>query len=185
MLARITVNSKICGGRPTIRGMRIRVSDVLDLLSSGLSSEQVVEELPDLEIEDVRACLLYAARRFEHPVLTTSACLKMIWLDAQLSPVIAPWLETEFKIKCMAVRDLGLRDAEDLLIFDRAKRANAIVMTKDSDFVELLYTYGPPPRVIWLTCGNTSNENLKMILKKSLGEALRILDSGLNLVEIR
>jgi uncharacterized protein (DUF433 family) len=49
--------------------MRIRVIDVLDLLANGLSAEQVVEELPDLEIEDVRACLRFASRRLDHPVL--------------------------------------------------------------------------------------------------------------------
>jgi uncharacterized protein (DUF433 family) len=66
---RITVDPDQCGGRPCIRGMRIRVIDVLDLLANGLSAEQVIEELPDLEIEDVRACLRFASRRLDHPVL--------------------------------------------------------------------------------------------------------------------
>ncbi len=57
-LARITVNPKQCGGRLCIRGMRIRVSDVLDLLVAGLSTEQILEEMPDLEAEDVKAALL-------------------------------------------------------------------------------------------------------------------------------
>lgn len=67
---RITVDSDQCGGRPCIRGMRIRVVDVLDLLANGLSAEQVIEELPDLEPEDIRACLRFASRRLDHPVLT-------------------------------------------------------------------------------------------------------------------
>ena len=67
---RITVDPEQCGGRPCIRGMRIRVIDVLDLLANGLSAEQVIGELPDLEIEDVRACLRFASRRLDHPVLT-------------------------------------------------------------------------------------------------------------------
>jgi uncharacterized protein (DUF433 family) len=66
---RITVDPEQCGGRPCIRGMRIRVIDVLDLLASGLTAEQVVEELPDLDLEDVRACLRFASQRFDHPVL--------------------------------------------------------------------------------------------------------------------
>lgn len=66
---RITIEPDKCGGRPCVRGMRIRVSDVLDLLAVGLSKEQVVEELPDLEPEDVMACLKYASRRLSHPVL--------------------------------------------------------------------------------------------------------------------
>jgi uncharacterized protein (DUF433 family) len=60
---RITVDPEQCGGRPCIRGLRIRVSDVLDLLASGLTPEQVVEELPDLDLEDVWASLKFASQR--------------------------------------------------------------------------------------------------------------------------
>jgi len=66
---RITVNSRQCGGRPCIRGMRIRVIDILELLAAGLSFEQIIEELPDLELEDIKAALLYAVRKLDHPVL--------------------------------------------------------------------------------------------------------------------
>jgi uncharacterized protein (DUF433 family) len=66
---RITIDPEQCGGRPCIRGMRIRVTDVLDLLSNGLTSQQVLEELPDLEPEDIHACLKYASRKPNHPVL--------------------------------------------------------------------------------------------------------------------
>ncbi len=69
LLDRITVNPKQCGGRPCIRGMRIRVSDVLDLLAASLSFEQILEEMPDLEMDDLKAALLYAARKVDHPVL--------------------------------------------------------------------------------------------------------------------
>ena len=66
---RITINPEQCGGRPCVRRMRIRVSDVLDLLAAGLSREQVLEELPDLEPEDITAVLQFAARRINHPFL--------------------------------------------------------------------------------------------------------------------
>ena len=66
---RITVDPEQCGGRPCIRGMRIRVTDVLDLLAYGLSSEQILDEHPDLELEDIRACLRFASQRLNHPVL--------------------------------------------------------------------------------------------------------------------
>ena len=66
---RITTNPKQCGGRPCIRGMRIRAIDVLDLLASGLSHAQVLEEPPDLEPEDIQAVLKYARDRFDHPVI--------------------------------------------------------------------------------------------------------------------
>jgi uncharacterized protein (DUF433 family) len=67
LLDRLTINPAQSGGRPCIRGMRIRVMDVLDLLASGLTAEEVLEELPDLEKEDIQAALQYAARRLDHP----------------------------------------------------------------------------------------------------------------------
>ena len=66
---RITVNPKQCGGRPCIRGMRIRVTDVLDLFAAGLTSQQILEEMPDLEAEDLQACLQYASRKLNHAIL--------------------------------------------------------------------------------------------------------------------
>jgi uncharacterized protein (DUF433 family) len=69
LLSRITVNPEQCGGRPCIRGMRIRVIDVLDLYAAGLTGEQILEELPDLEPDDLRAALSYASRRLDHPVV--------------------------------------------------------------------------------------------------------------------
>lgn len=69
LLERITFNPKQCGGKPCIRGMRVRVSDVLALLANGLTNEEILEEMPDLEQEDIQACLLYAIRRIDYPVL--------------------------------------------------------------------------------------------------------------------
>ena len=68
-LERITVNPKQCGGRPCIRGMRIRVTDVLELFAAGLTAEQILEEMPDLEPEDLQASLIFAARRLDHPIV--------------------------------------------------------------------------------------------------------------------
>jgi uncharacterized protein (DUF433 family) len=69
MIERITIDPEQCGGRPCVRGMRIRVSDVLDLYAAGLTSEAILEELPDLEREDLAACLRFASRYLDHPVL--------------------------------------------------------------------------------------------------------------------
>lgn len=69
LLSRITLNSEQCGGRPCLRGMRIRVVDVLELMASGLGEAEVLEELPDLEREDIHAALLYASRRLDHPIV--------------------------------------------------------------------------------------------------------------------
>ncbi|MGE0828689.1 MAG: DUF433 domain-containing protein [Hyphomonadaceae bacterium] len=70
LLSRITSEPGKMGGRPCIRGLRIRVTDVLDLLAAGLSHQQIVDELPDLEIDDVKAAIAFAARRVDHPILT-------------------------------------------------------------------------------------------------------------------
>lgn len=69
LMDRITVNPRQCGGRPCIRGMRIRVTDVLNLLAHDLTREQILAEHPDLELEDIRACLRFAIDRLNHPVL--------------------------------------------------------------------------------------------------------------------
>lgn len=69
LMDRITVNPVQCGGRPCIRGMRIRVIDVLELFAAGLSAEEILAELPDLEPDDLKAALQYAARRLDHPVI--------------------------------------------------------------------------------------------------------------------
>jgi len=69
LLDRITVNPKQCGGRPCIRGMRIRVVDVLDLFAAGLSAEQILDEMPDLEREDLQACMQFARCRLDHTLV--------------------------------------------------------------------------------------------------------------------
>jgi predicted nuclease of predicted toxin-antitoxin system len=107
-----------------------------------------------------------------------------IWVDAHLSPAIAAWITTTFGITAFALRDIGLRDAEDPDIFEAAKTQEVIMLTKDSDFADLANRFGAPPQIIWLTCGNTSNARLKEILNATLLEALEILCSGEILVEI-
>jgi len=66
---RITFNPNQCGGRPCIRGMRIRVKDVLDMLAAGETTETILADFPDLQAEDIRACLEYAARQMDHGVV--------------------------------------------------------------------------------------------------------------------
>lgn len=107
-----------------------------------------------------------------------------IWIDAHLSPGIATWITMTLGITAIPLRDLGLRDAEDTEIFALAKAENIILMTKDSDFVELVNRLGSPPKVIWLTCGNTSNSELRKILKVTLPQVMIQLQMGKDLVEI-
>jgi predicted nuclease of predicted toxin-antitoxin system len=75
-----------------------------------------------------------------------------IWLDAQLPPALAPWISSTFNVTCHAVRDLGLRDADDRTIFQAARDAgDVVIFSKDSDFVDLVLRHGPPPQIVWLT----------------------------------
>lgn len=108
----------------------------------------------------------------------------IIWIDAQISPALAKWIETIFRIQAHALRDVGLRDATDREIFQAARTAGATVLTKDSDFVTLQHQLGSPPQIIWLTCGNTSNRYLRTLLMTALPDAVALLESGENLVEI-
>lgn len=66
---RITSTPDVCGGRPCVRGFRIRVTDVLELLASGMTTQQILQEFPDLEAADIQACLRYAAAKLNHPRL--------------------------------------------------------------------------------------------------------------------
>jgi len=107
-----------------------------------------------------------------------------LWIDAQLSPALAPWLSNNLAVEAFSVRWLGLRDATDEAIFSAARNAKAVVMTKDRDFVRLLDRLGPPPQVIWVTCGNTSNTRMREILQQALPKALLLLQTGEPLVEL-
>ena len=108
-----------------------------------------------------------------------------VWLDAHLAPSLAPWMTGTFaEVEAYSVSFLGLRDASDSEIWDRARTANAIVMTKDSDFPKRLAQVGPPPYVLYLRMGNTSSEALKRVLEVRLPVALALFQSGESLVEI-
>ena len=110
----------------------------------------------------------------------------ILWLDAQLSPALASWITARFApIQAVAVRQLGLRDADDRVIFAQARSAGAVVMTKDRDFLHLLFEQGPPPQVIWLRVGNSSNQALEAVLLRTLEAAVANLGEGEPWVEIR
>jgi uncharacterized protein (DUF433 family) len=71
-IERISIDSSVCGGRPTIRGLRIRVKDVLDLLAAGATREEILGDYPYLEDEDITAVLEFASRQNDHPVLRST-----------------------------------------------------------------------------------------------------------------
>ena len=98
---------------------------------------------------------------------------------------MARWTQKHLGQKATALRDLGLRDADDTEIFAKAREQEVIVLTKDKDFAEMVVRLGSPPKVIWLRCGNTSEASLKVLLSAHLSEALEFLEHGEDLVEIR
>jgi len=84
----------------------------------------------------------------------------------------------------LPIRDVGLRDALDPSIFASARAAEATVLTKDADFAEMVGRCGPPPRVLWLRCGNTCNAVLQDLLARELPAALARLAAGDAVIEL-
>ena len=108
-----------------------------------------------------------------------------LWLDAQLSPALCDWLAETFAVEAAHVREFQLHEAEDPALFEAARATGVdAVITKDRDFVDLVERLGPPPKVIWITVGNTSNANLKRILAATLRDAFALLEQGEALVEV-
>jgi predicted nuclease of predicted toxin-antitoxin system len=109
-----------------------------------------------------------------------------LWVDAQISPALAPWIAHTFpEVQACSLKWLGLRDAEDKDVFMAARAERAVVMSKDVDFVELLVCLGPPPQIVWLTCGNTSNLALRALLLDKMPLLLELLGRGEALVEVK
>lgn len=109
-----------------------------------------------------------------------------VWLDAQFSPALAVWMHRRFELEeAYAVQaDPEARALKDRVIFERAREANVVVMTKDRDFVDLVERLGPPPQVLWVTCGNTSNREMQRILETAGPAVLALLRGGDPLVEL-
>lgn len=106
------------------------------------------------------------------------------WIDGQISPKMAPWIKQRFGFECQHIRDLELMKKEDLEIFKEARGVNAVIITKDQDFLDLLRRLGPPPQILWVTCGNTSNQALQAIFERVFSDAVEFLKTGQALVEI-
>jgi predicted nuclease of predicted toxin-antitoxin system len=108
----------------------------------------------------------------------------IIWVDAQLPPTLAAWIVETFGVTALSLKELGLRDAKDTEIFEAAIQPNLVIMSKDSDFVDLVCRLGSPPQILWLTCGNVTNKNLRRILTLTLPDAIIQLQQGESVVEI-
>ena len=107
------------------------------------------------------------------------------WFDANLSPQIADWTASTFAVATRHMDALGYRTTVDAVIFEAARALGGIVIvTKDSDFADLVERNGPPPAVLWLTAGNTSNAALKALFTLRFKSALELFQDGEPLVEI-
>jgi predicted nuclease of predicted toxin-antitoxin system len=107
-----------------------------------------------------------------------------LWIDNQLPPALAAWMRAAFSIVCLPVRDLSLQRASDSEIFAAARAAKVVVMTKDADFIDLLEKNGPPPLVVLVTCGNTSNARLRRLVQAAWPTIIAMLERGEALVEL-
>lgn len=106
------------------------------------------------------------------------------WVDAQLPPLLAEWLSRSQGVEALSLRDIGLRDAADDEIFRAAQQAQIVMISKDSDFVELVSRHGSPPQLLWVTCGNVTNRRLQEVFAKTFPDALALLAAGQAIVEI-
>lgn len=97
---------------------------------------------------------------------------------------MAGWLSRTFGVDAFSLRDLGLRDAADTEIFQAARREAVVVISKDSDFVDLVSRDGPPPALLWVTCGNVSNRQLEIVFARAFPQAVELLAAGQAIVEI-
>jgi predicted nuclease of predicted toxin-antitoxin system len=109
-----------------------------------------------------------------------------ILIDAQLSPSLAAWINRTFDdIHADSAWSLGLSDKSDYQIYTHAKQNRYVILSKDADFLRLLEELGSPPKLIWVTCGNTSNAAMREILSQTLIQVVELMASGENVVEIR
>lgn len=110
----------------------------------------------------------------------------IFWLNAQLPPSLATWLTETFGVGAVTLGDLGLRDAQDIEIFNAARSngVGTVVITKDRDFIDLVVRLGSPPQILWLTCGNMTNRDLQRIFISAFPDAIALFNEGESIVEI-
>lgn len=107
------------------------------------------------------------------------------WIDAQLDPTLAAWLGSQFRVVAKTLREVGLRDAMDIELFEAGRRfGDIVIVTKDGDFADLVTHRGKPPQVLWLRFTNRPTIAIQQLLSNSFPQALRLLEAGEPLVEI-
>ena len=107
-----------------------------------------------------------------------------LWIDAQLPPALAEWIVGLFGVEASNLDAVGLRHADDARIFAALRESGNVIVSKDEDFVDMVARLGPPPQVLWITCGNVTNRVLRTVLAESLPSGLKLLEQGEPIVEI-
>jgi predicted nuclease of predicted toxin-antitoxin system len=105
-------------------------------------------------------------------------------VDAQLPPALAVWIASKGN-EAAAVRDIGLQSVPDAKIWEHARATDAIIVTKDEDFAQLAAVRPPPPRVLWIRLGNTTNANLIRTLETHWPSLIAHFNAGAPVVEVR
>jgi predicted nuclease of predicted toxin-antitoxin system len=105
-------------------------------------------------------------------------------VDAQLPPALAVWIVNKGH-EATAVRDIGLQTSPDAAIWEHARTSDAIIVTKDEDFAQLAAVRPPPPRVLWIRLGNTTNANLIRTLEAHWPSLIAHFEAGTPVVELR
>lgn len=107
------------------------------------------------------------------------------WLDAHLDPDLAAWLGSQFGVVVKPLREIGLRDADDDVLYAAGRRfAGIVIVTKDADFAALGRRLGAPPQVLWLRCGNLTTIEMQAMLSRRFADAVRRLRAGEAIVEM-
>jgi uncharacterized protein (DUF433 family)/predicted nuclease of predicted toxin-antitoxin system len=157
LIERITIDPEICHGKPTIRGLRYTVELILELLSSGMTIEEILADYEDLEREDILAALKFATRlsrikRIE-PALVWTSWLMLIFRGV--------WLPCYDRRDTMPfTRSISLSAIAQLMINELSINEQRVVVTKDSDFVDSLVLRGQPWKLLLVSTGNIHNNEL-------------------------
>jgi predicted nuclease of predicted toxin-antitoxin system len=116
--------------------------------------------------------------------VSTETPVLRVWIDAMLPPVMARWCAEEPGVEARHTFDFGFLHADDEPIWEAAREAVAVLVSKDSDIRDRVERLGPPPQVVWITTGNISNRDLRTLLAHLWPRAVELLRAGEPLVEI-
>ena len=172
LLSRITIDPAVCHGKPCVRGLRYPVETLLELLSSGMTIDEILADYEDLERDDLLAVLAFAARLARSRRLQPVSPMNFL-VDAQLPRRMTAWLTAA---GCDAVHTLDLPDGNrttDEQINDVADREQRLVVSKDADFVDSHLLRGRPAKLLLISTGNISNGALEALMVPLIPDVIR------------